>query len=83
MEKAATERADGVRRWSAADGKWAENGKKMLFRGNEPKDLLKTKDLAFFGAQNELVFGAKRTVLSKKYGRECTRCTVIPQFRAP
>ena len=33
----------------------------MLNSGNEPKDLLKRKELAFFGAKNELVFECKRT----------------------
>jgi hypothetical protein len=56
MEKADTERVHEVRRWSAGNAEWAENGKKMLFRGNELKDLLETKELAFLGAQNELVF---------------------------
>jgi hypothetical protein len=30
-----------------------ENAKKILNRGNEPKDLLKTQHLAFFRAKNE------------------------------
>jgi hypothetical protein len=29
------------------------NAKKILNRGNKPKDLLKTQDLAVFGAKNE------------------------------
>ena len=33
----------------------------MLNSGNEPKDLLKRKELAFFGAKDELVFECKRT----------------------
>jgi hypothetical protein len=43
----------------------------MLNSGNEPKDLLKRKELAFFGAKNELVFECKRT---QKTGRETTFC---------
>jgi hypothetical protein len=31
-----------------------KNAKKILNRGNEPKDLLKTKELAFSDAKNEL-----------------------------
>jgi hypothetical protein len=31
-----------------------KNAKKILNRGNEAKDLLKTKELAFSGAKNEL-----------------------------
>jgi hypothetical protein len=50
MEKAATERGERVRSRSAGNGEWAENAKKMLFRGNEARDLLKTKELAFSGA---------------------------------
>jgi hypothetical protein len=50
MEKAATERGERVRSRSAGNGEWAEIAKKMLFRGNEAKNLLKTKDLALLGA---------------------------------
>ena len=32
----------------------------MLFRRNEPKNLLKIKELAFSGAQNELPFECKK-----------------------
>ena len=35
-------------------GKGQENAKKILNRGNELKDLLKTKDLGFFVAKSEL-----------------------------
>ena len=34
----------------------AKNAKKILNRGNELKDLLKAKELAFSGAKNELFF---------------------------
>jgi hypothetical protein len=37
----------------------SKNRKKMLNSGNELKDLLQTKDLAIFGAKNELVFEPK------------------------
>jgi hypothetical protein len=37
-------------------GKWGENTKKILNRGNEPKDLLKAKELEVSGVKNELVF---------------------------
>jgi hypothetical protein len=50
MEKAAAERVERIRSRSTGHGKWAENAEKMLFRGNEPKDLLKTKGLASSGA---------------------------------
>jgi hypothetical protein len=41
-------------------GKWGENTKKILNRGNEAKDLLKRQDLAFSGAQNELFLECKK-----------------------
>jgi hypothetical protein len=56
MKKVAKEGAKGVRNRSADSGKSAENAKKMLFRGNEPKNTLKTKHLTFPGTQNELLF---------------------------
>jgi hypothetical protein len=43
-------------------------GKKILNRGNEPKDLLQAKELAVFGAKNELVFQCKRTQFELKNG---------------
>ena len=59
MEKAATERVREPRNRDARGGKWAQNAKKILFRWNEPKTLLKIQQLAFSGAQNELSFQGK------------------------
>jgi len=59
MEKVATERMREPRNRDARGGKWAQNAKKILFRRNEPKTLLKIKQLAFSGAQNELSFQGK------------------------
>jgi hypothetical protein len=53
MKSAATERGREIRKRPAEDGKSQENPKKILNRGNEPKNLVITKDLAFFGAKNE------------------------------
>jgi len=50
---------ESVRRSQRQKGKCAENRKKMLNSGNELKDVLQTKDLANFGAKNELVFERK------------------------
>ena len=49
-----------------------ENAEKILNRGNEPKDLLKAKKLAFSGAENELVFQSqepqtKRKMVAKRH----------------
>jgi len=74
MEKAATERADGVRSRSADGGKWAENAKKMLFRGNEAKNLLKKRSWLFQGLKTNCFLSAKNPVPSEKYGRESTPC---------
>jgi hypothetical protein len=54
MESAGRERGKEIRKRPAEGGKWQENAKKILNRGNEPKDLLKTQHLAVFGAKNEL-----------------------------
>jgi hypothetical protein len=74
MEKAATEGAERVRSRCAGNGGRAEDARKMLFRGNEAKDLLKTRKLTFSGAQDELLFECKNAVSSEKYGRKSTSC---------
>jgi hypothetical protein len=48
MESTRRERGKEIRKRPAGDGKRQENAKKILNRGNEPKDLLKTQDLAVF-----------------------------------
>jgi hypothetical protein len=53
MTKAPADRSQGVLNRHASGGKWAQNAKKILNRGNEPKNILKAKELAFSGAQNE------------------------------
>jgi len=49
-----TERGMVERKRPAGSGKGQENAKKILNRGNELKDLLKTKDLGILVAKNEL-----------------------------
>jgi hypothetical protein len=66
MRRLASERAKGVRDQRGGRGKCAENRKKILNSGNEPKNVLKTKALAFSGAKNELVFEGKRTQIKAK-----------------
>ena len=53
MESVGRDGGKGVRKRPAGSGKRHENAKKMLNRGNEAKDLLKTQDLAFLRAKNE------------------------------
>jgi hypothetical protein len=48
MESIGRGRGKGIRKRPAKSGKRHENAKKMLNRGNELKDLLETKDLAYF-----------------------------------
>jgi hypothetical protein len=48
MESAGRERGKEIRKRPARGGKRQGNAKKILNRGNEPKDLLKTQDLAVF-----------------------------------
>jgi hypothetical protein len=49
-------------------GKRAENAKKMLFGGNEPKNTLKTQHLSFSGTQNELLFEFRNPRSNPKIG---------------
>jgi hypothetical protein len=53
MESAGRERGKEIRKRRAGGAKRQENAKKILNRGNEPEDLLKTQHLAFFRAKNE------------------------------
>jgi hypothetical protein len=78
MERAAGESVKRVGNRPAKDGNWAENAKKMLFRGNEPKSLLKLMGLAVFGAKNELLFECKKRQSKPKNGHKSmlsVRCT--------
>jgi hypothetical protein len=43
-----------------------KEGEKILFKGNRPKTLLKIKELAISGAQNELHFGGKKRQSKRK-----------------
>jgi hypothetical protein len=53
MIKTPADRSQGVPNRPGGGGKSAQNAKKILNRGNEPKNVLKVKELAFSGAQNE------------------------------
>jgi hypothetical protein len=68
MRKLASERGKGVRNRPGGGGKWVENRKKILNSGNEPKNILKAKELAFPGAKNELVFERKKGQSKRKMG---------------
>jgi hypothetical protein len=61
MRKLARERGKEVRNRPGRGGKRGENTKKILNRWNEAKKLLNTKELAFSGAQNGLVFAGKKS----------------------
>jgi hypothetical protein len=60
MINALADRSQGVLNRPAGGGKSAQNAKKILNRGNEPKNLLKANELAFSGAQNEPNFQAQK-----------------------
>jgi len=66
MESLGRERGKGIRKRPAGSGKRRENAKKMLNRGNEPKDFLKTQHLAFFRAKNEPNFVCKNELIEAK-----------------
>ena len=59
MGNPAAGHAQEIRERHAGGGKWPGNATKILNRGNELKDILKTQDLEFFGAKNELNFERK------------------------
>src|SRR5208337_3270171 len=59
MRNAATERGRELQNRPGGGGKRAWKAKKILFRRNEPKTLLKIQRLAFSGAQNGLSFQGK------------------------
>jgi hypothetical protein len=62
----AQQRAQGVANRRGGRGKCVENRKKILNSGNEPKNMLKTQELSFSEAKNELVFEGKRTQIKAK-----------------
>jgi hypothetical protein len=68
MKKVATDRGKGARNRSVDNEKSAENAKKMLFRGNEAKNTLKTQHLTFSGTQNELLFEFRNPRSNPKTG---------------
>jgi hypothetical protein len=82
MKKAATERTDGVRSRSAGGGKWAENAKKVLFRGNEAKNLLRKRSWLSQGLRKSCFLSAQDPLPSEKYGRESTPCGAFKAFEA-
>jgi hypothetical protein len=61
MINAPADRSQGVLNRAGGGGKSAQNAKKILNRGNEPKNLLKAKGLALSGAQNEPNFQGQKT----------------------
>jgi len=57
---------EGVLNRPGRSVKRSGDAKKILNRGNEAKNLLNKKDLAFSGAQNELFLECKKTDQSEK-----------------
>src|SRR5208337_808721 len=72
MKRAAGGFAKGVGDRPAEGGNWAGNAKKMLFRRNELNNLLQIKELAFFGAKNELLFECIKPQSKPKNGHKST-----------
>jgi hypothetical protein len=66
MRKLASERGKQVANRRGGGGKCVENRKKILNRGNEPKNVLKGKELTLSGAKNELVFERKKGQSKRK-----------------
>src|SRR5208337_2795408 len=82
MVHGATARGQGVPNRPGGGGRWAENAKKMLFRGNEPKILMKIKNLAFSRPQNELLFECKNPQSKQRNGQEYTSGCRAPDCHA-
>jgi hypothetical protein len=81
MRKLASERGKQVENRRGGGQKCVENREKILNRGNEAKNLLKAKELAFSGAKNELVFERKKAQSKRKMGPkidEMLRSFVVP-----
>jgi hypothetical protein len=66
MRKLGNKRGKQVANRRGGGGKCLENRKKILNRGNELKNLLKSKELTFSGAQNELVFERNKAQSKRK-----------------
>jgi hypothetical protein len=70
MENAGTEGAKGIQNRHGGGAKRFGNAKKILNRGNEPKDLLETQHLAVLWSekrtQNELDFECKKRRSTRK-----------------
>ena len=82
MPDAPRHRLQGVLNRPPGCGRWAEKAKKILNRGNEPKDLLETQHLAVFWSENEpktnWFLSAKSANQSGKVGFGCP----VPGVRA-
>ena len=72
MGSAAGEFAKGVGDRTEEGRNWTGNAKKMLFRRNEPKVILKPKELAFSGAKNELLFECRKPQSKPRNGHKST-----------
>jgi hypothetical protein len=68
MLKAPRHRFQGLLNRPPGCGRLAQNPKKILNKGNELKDLLKTQGLAFSGSQNEPLFSAKTPLQNMQNG---------------
>jgi hypothetical protein len=69
VDNAVTERAKGVQNRPAGGGKWAGKAKKILFRRNERKTLLKIKELDISGPQKNCFFSAKTPIEAKSMAK--------------
>jgi hypothetical protein len=81
MMKVPADRSQGVPNRAAGGGKSAQNAKKILNRGNEPKNLLTAKELAFSGAQNELVFERSKRQSKLEFSLKATICEAMSRAR--
>ena len=81
MRYVATERAQQALNPTGGCGESAENAKRMLFRGNEAKNLLKTKELVFQDHKTNCFLIAKTANQSEKYDQKWTACGASSETR--
>ena len=83
MRNAAAQCAGRVQDRAAGYWKLAQNAKKILFRGNEPKNILKLKELSVLRLKNEPKFEHQKRKSNPRIWSEIDkfRCIFVPAHR--
>jgi hypothetical protein len=85
MSNAAAQCAGRVQDRPGGYWKLAQNAKKILFRGNEPKNVLELKELSVLRLKNEPKFERQKRKSNPKIGQEIDkfRRFFVPAHRFP